>query len=206
MVTVPGGTLTLGASDQSDNPNHSVTLADFQMDVTEVTVSAYKACVDATKCSTPGNGNWGVSGKENHPINTVNWQQATDFCTWAGKRLPTEEEWEYAARYDDSRAYPWRNNEPSATLANYSTGGTTAVGSFPAGDSKLGIKDLAGNVWEWTSTWYCRTAPCTGTSAYRVLRGGSWNYDTSYLRAAYRFFSTPSYSLDSFGFRCARTP
>jgi serine/threonine-protein kinase len=121
--------------------------------------------------------------------------------------LPTEEEWEYAARYDDSRTYPWGSTWPSATLANYGTSGTTAVGSYPNGASKLGIQDQAGNVWEWTSTLYYGTTPCTGTSGNsRVLRGGSWNYsDASTLRAAYRDVFSPSNRYDNNGFRCART-
>ncbi|MEI7893165.1 MAG: SUMF1/EgtB/PvdO family nonheme iron enzyme, partial [Myxococcales bacterium] len=146
------------------------------MDLTEVTVSAYASCVTASQCATPDTGtayNWGVTGKENHPINGVSSIDANTYCTWVGKRLPTEEEWEYAARYDDGRDYPWGSTAPSATLANYNTSGTTAVGSFLAGNSKLGMQDLAGNVWEWTSTWYCSTPPCTGTSGTsRVLRGG----------------------------------
>jgi formylglycine-generating enzyme required for sulfatase activity len=180
------------------------------MDVTEVTVGAYKGCVDATKCSTPDTTtycNWSVTGREKHPINCVDWQQATDFCSWAGKRLPTEEEWEYAARYDDSRDYPWGNTAPSATLANYgNTDGTMAVGSYPAGNSKLGIQDLAGNVWEWTNSWYCDTTPPCTSGSSRVLRGGSWSNVSSYLRAAYRFYFYPSFRFYSYGFRCARTP
>jgi formylglycine-generating enzyme required for sulfatase activity len=203
-VTVPGGTMTLGANDQSNNPPYSSTVATFLMDVGEVTVSAYASCVAAVTCTLPdtsANCTWGVSGKENHPINCVDWQQATDFCSSTGKRLPTEQEWEYAARYDDSRDYPWGSAAPSATLANYSSnvGGTTAVGSYPSGASKLGIQDLAGNVWEWTSTWYT-----SGTS--RVLRGGSWSYAESTLRAAYRFGYSPSNRHSLIGFRCARTP
>ena len=209
MVTVPGGTLTLGASDISDNKPHSSTVATFQMDVTEVTVAAYKWCVDATKCSTSGdtrNCNGGISGRENCPINCVNWQQATNFCSWAGKRLPTEEEWEYAARYDDSRDYPWGNTAPSTKLVDFYTYGSRAVGSFPAGASKLGILDLAGSVWEWTSTWYCDTPPCTGTTGSGpVYRGGSCYNDNSCLRASRRFGDTPE-GGSSLGIRCARTP
>ena len=211
MASVPGGTMTLGSNVSSDtNPSHSVTVTGFLMDLTEVTVSAYGSCVSASQCETPttcdyGYPNWGVTGKENHPINCVSWTHANTYCTWAGKRLPTEEEWEYAARYNDSRDYPWGSTGPSAALANYETSGTTVVGSFPSGNSKLGIQDLAGNVWEWTSTWYCDTPPCT-SGTYRVLRGGSWFYDSSSLRAAYRDDDDPSYRSYYFGFRCARTP
>ena len=145
----------------------------------------------------------------------MSWTDANTYCTWAGKRLPTEEEWEYAARYDDGRDYPWGNTAPSATLANYDTSGTatyvtsgtTVVGSYPDGKSKLGMQDLAGNVFEWTSTWYCGTPPCTGTSGTdRVLRGGSWYTFTSSLRAAFRGNNDPSGRFISLGFRCARTP
>ncbi|MEI7894502.1 MAG: SUMF1/EgtB/PvdO family nonheme iron enzyme [Myxococcales bacterium] len=208
--------MTLGSNVSNDyNPSHSSTVATFLMDLTEVTVSAYASCVSSTQCATPttcdwGSPNWGVSGKESHPINCVSWTHANTYCTWAGKRLPTEEEWEYAAPYDDSRDYPWGSTAPSATLANYNSnvGATTAVGSYPTGASKLGIQDLAGNVWEWTSTWSCSTPPCTGTSGtYRVLRGGSWVYvNASSLRAAYRNSDDPSNRNYSNGYRCARTP
>jgi formylglycine-generating enzyme required for sulfatase activity len=206
--------MTLGASDQSNNLPHSVAVAAFQMDITEVTVSAYASCVSATQCATPSTGtyyNWGVTGKENHPINGVSWTDANTYCTWSGKRLPTEEEWEYAARYDDARDYPWGSTAPNSTLANYNSNvsGTTVVGTYPSGASKLGIQDLAGNLWEWTSTWYCDTPPCTGTSGtYRVLRGGSWANGNlaSYLRAACRVNGYPSNRFNDDGFRCARTP
>jgi formylglycine-generating enzyme required for sulfatase activity len=206
MVTVPGGTMTLGALDQDNNHPYSSTVATFLMDVGEVTVSAYASC---TTCTMPDTGEyctWNASGKEEHPINCVDWQQATDFCSSTGKRLPTEEEWEYAARYDDARDYPWGSTAPSSTLANYDSnvGSTTAAGTYPDGASKLGIQDMAGNVWEWTSTWYCGTPPCT-SGTYRVLRGGSWLNPTLSLRAAYRNYYRDPSLRNSYGFRCART-
>ena len=196
MAVIPGksGFLGIGSS------------ASFEIDVTEVTVDAYAACVRAGNCSKPNNDgfcNWGKSGKGNHPVNCVDWNQAKAFCGWAQKRLPTEQEWQRAAASAQGRTYPWGEAAPANQLCWKPTShgeGTCAVGSFPSGDSAQGVKDLSGNVWEWTDS--CLDSSC----AARVSRGGGWQGgDASSVRAAYRFWSDPSYRLSDVGFRCSRS-
>ena len=193
----------------------SVTVSAFCLDVTEVTVSAYGTCVSSGVCSSEGLGtqfwdsknqgkgpcNWGVSGREKHPMNCVDWGQAGTYCHAQGKRLPSEEEWEWAARGGtEGRTYPWGNAEPDfqACWSGVSKrAGTCEVGSFAQGDNRWGIHDLAGNVWEWTSSKYDDT--------HRVDRGGSWFSDNpENLRAAYRIWYEPTTRSYDLGFRCAR--
>jgi formylglycine-generating enzyme required for sulfatase activity len=211
MVRLPGGTFLMGSKDgrSDEKPVHSVTVAAFEMDRTEVTVAAYQACVRAGRCSpadTGGGCNAGVAAKGNHPINCVDFDQAEAFCRWAGKRLPTEEEWEYAAQGTDGRKYPWGNAEPDAQLCWRLTSGagTCPVGTYPAGNSPFGLSDMLGNVWEWTASNYSDTYEADRDRAHRVLRGGSWGDDSYVLRATSRFRGTPSYRFIHFGLRCAR--
>jgi formylglycine-generating enzyme required for sulfatase activity len=177
----------------------------FELDVTEVTVDAYRSCVEAGVCGAPAAGencNWGLADRANHPINCVDWRQATTYCGWAGKRLPTEEEWEVAARGVLGREVPWGNEPPGKQLCWGPTSGghTCPVGSFPAGDNPEGVKDLAGNVWEWTSSAYAPSNPS------RVARGASWdNGHASYVRSAYRGRYPAEYRDADLGFRCARS-
>jgi formylglycine-generating enzyme required for sulfatase activity len=205
----------------------------FWMDETEVTVEAYTACVDAGACTEPPTGtmenycNWMVSGREDHPVNCVTWQRAVDYCAWAGegtKRLPTEAEWEKAARGTDAREYPWGDSPaPSCThvvMRDDSAGcgmiSTWPVGSKPMGDSPYGAHDMAGNVWEWVADWYgngydaVETNNPTGpeTGVLRVVRGGSWSSlsDANFFRAAGRLESDPTDDDEGVGFRCAWTP
>ncbi len=201
MVGLAGGSFTMG--DRHD----TVTVQPFCMDVTEVTADAYGACVRAGGCSADGlacgpAATYGVSGKGNHPINCVDWGQSATYCHAQGKRLPTEEEWEWAARGgSEGRTYPWGNGAPDFQLCwsgIQKKDGTCPVGSFPEGDAPGGIHDLAGNVWEWTSN-YDASGPA------RVLRGGGWDIDVaSNMRAADRDRCSPSYRGSNVGFRCAR--
>ncbi len=224
MVLIPAGNFSMGDSDPRSNaaqPAHMVTLSAFCLDLTEVTVTAYGQCT-AAGCTAPTTGtgcNWGMSGRGNHPINCVDWTQARAFCQSVGRDLPTEAQWEYAARGADSRTYPWGNGVPATQLC-WSGGGTSrsstcAVQSFPSGNSPFGVFDMAGNVWEWTLDWYAAysSAPAsnpTGPSsppppAAHVYRGGSWdNTSANDMRAAFRIDSDPSLRPYDFGFRCAR--
>ena len=227
MCNVSAGPFMMGCNKAVDtecsndeSPYHSVNVPGFKIDKYEVTTGEYQACVDAGGCTaanTGGSCNYGVSGLDGHPINCVDWNQATAYCAWAGKRLPTEAEWEKAARGTDGRKYPWGNGSLDCDHAvwNGSTcgnSGTAPVGSKPAGVSPYGAEDMVGNVWEWVEDWYHDTyagAPTDGsawvtpTGWYRVLRGGSWDYASSgYLRVSSRFY-VPTSRVGGVGFRCA---
>ncbi|MEM9455848.1 MAG: SUMF1/EgtB/PvdO family nonheme iron enzyme [Myxococcota bacterium] len=236
MVEVPGGEFEMGSNAFSnEQPIRQVWVDTFWIDETEVTVEAYKECVDAGVCTEPSTGtycNWSqggpVAGRENHPVNCVSWFQAEAYCEWVQggtKRLPTEAEWEKAARGTDGRVYPWGDtpqpscdrlvmSDAAAGGAGCGTGATWEVGSMPLGASPYGVQDMAGNVWEWVADWYGYydagetnnpVGPRNGTS--RVLRGGSWFFDfTSIFRAAYRDSNDPTDSGNGVGLRCARTP
>jgi len=180
--------------------------AGIELTKTEVTVGQFRACVEAGKCSAPktsGKCNWGGAGKEAHPVNCVDWNQATAFCAWAGGRLPTEQEWEAEASDSGKRLYPWGNEPESCELTIWSQGGpgcgqggTSPVCSKPAGNSVSGLCDMSGNVWEWTSS---------SEGAARVARGGSWRYDhPGALRASGRYSYPPESKFDAYGYRCAR--
>ena len=217
MASIAGGSFMMGSNDGRavEKPVHSVALSSFCMDVTEVTVAAYRGCVQAGRCATPATGrsnNWGVAGRDQHPINGVSWTDATTFCGWANKRLPTESEWEYAARGREGRTYPWGSAAPTCTYAVMSEGGvgcgrksTWPVGSKPAGRTPEGLSDMSGNVWEWTSDTYCPYPGKTCSETARVYRGGGWFLVfPSYLRGASRGSVAPSRRYDHIGFRCAR--
>ena len=230
MVTVSAGSFQMGCNSavdtqcQSDEkPYHSVNVPGFKIDKYEVTTGEYQSCVDpgggCTAANTGGSCNYGVSGRGSHPINCENWNQATEYCVWAGKRLPTEAEWEKAARGTDGRKYPWGNDSLDCDHAVHSANGcsnssTASVGSKPAGVSPYGAEDMVGNVWEWVEDWYHDTytgAPTDGsawvtpTGSYRVMRGGSWfAFDTVDLRASSRLnYPQPNWN-PNIGFRCAQ--
>lgn len=197
MVFVPSGEFLMGGvptehADADEQPQHSVYLDAFWMDKYEVTNAQYKRCVDVGRCRMPLSTEsatrklyYGNPQYENYPVVTVSWDDARTFCEWAGKRLPTEAEWEKSARGTDGRIYPWGNafDKSKANVGEGSRGDTTAVGSYPTGASPYGVMDLAGNVWEWVQDWYDPdyygksprnnpVGPPSGT--YRTTRGGSW--------------------------------
>ncbi len=187
MVEVPGGPFQMG----DKKSLHTVEVAGFKIDTTEVTVAAYAECVTAGQCTKPdsdsGYDNWGKADRAQHPVNSVDWHQATAYCTWKGKRLPTEQEWEKAARGTDGRIYPWGNQAATCDLAVMNKGGlgcgresTWPVGSKPAGASPYGALNMSGNVWEWTSDGSSQN------EKHRVNRGGSWGGEAQDLRASYR--------------------
>jgi formylglycine-generating enzyme required for sulfatase activity len=218
QMYVPAGAFTMG--DGSDN--HTVTLNAFWIDKTEVTNAMYALCVKAGKCTPPKEtksytrGNYyGNSLYDNYPVIYVSWNDAVKYCSWVGRRLPTEAEWEKAARGTDGRIYPWGNSFDASKLNSYegSVDDTTEVGKYPSGASVYGALDMAGNVWEWVSSKY-KPYPYSATDGgedltgndSRALRGGSWNYLTSYVRATYRLRLEPSFIDYYVGFRCASSP
>ena len=229
-VRIPGGSFRMGSTDGDDDekPVHSVQVANFILLKTEVTMGQYRGCVSAGVCSEPNKGggcNWGKGTNrwyDSLPINCVDWTQARKFCAWAGGRLPSEAEWEYAARSGGKAwKYPWGNEEATCSRAVMWEGGlgcgkgrTWPVCSKASGNSAQGVCDLAGNVWEWVEDcWHSSYsgAPSNGqawtsncSDSYRVFRGGSWNYGAGYLRAAFRGRRTPGYRVYHLGFRCAR--
>ena len=220
-VDIPGGTFTMGDThgdgDSDEKPTRSVRLSSFAMARTETTVEQYQACVSAGACRAPQ----GSVGPGDHPVTYVDWDQASAFCRYAGGRLPTEAEWEYAARGTDGRKFPWGNSNPGPTLANCADSlcgdrfsGTSPVGSFPAGRSPFGLDDMTGNVWEWVADWFgsydisSTTNPMGPSSGEkRVVRGGGFGSGgVRFLRAADRSMGAPSVADDVLGFRCARSP
>ena len=229
-VGIPGGSFRMGSTEGADDekPVHSVQVASFSLLKSEVTMGQYRGCVAAGACSEPeksGDCNWGKGTNrwyDSLPINCVDWNQARKFCAWAGGRLPSESEWEYAARSGGKAwKYPWGNEEAtcSRTVMNEEGWGcgkkrTWPVCSKASGNSAHGVCDLAGNVWEWVEDcWHSSyegapssakawTSNCSDSG--RVGRGGSGGDDAGYLRAAYRFRFSPGPRNDILGFRCAR--
>ena len=242
---------------QAEQPRHTVFLSAFWIDRTEVTNAMFARFVDATGYHTTAESQgasrvfdsasreWtkiaGVSwrsprgpgsnatGLDAHPVAHMTRADAQAYCQWAGRRLPTEAEWEKAARGTDGRTYPWGNQPPAGNLLNFADRRlnadgadrnaddgyqfTAPVGSFPAGVSPYGALDMAGNVWELVADWYDEnyyrsspsqnpTGPGSGQSS--ILRGGAWGDSWQNVRAATRFPVALDWSYDTIGFRCAR--
>ena len=220
MAFVKKGDFIMGSNDRWDDesPEFISTTEGFYMDLYETTNQDYKKYVDATKSEHPYHWTKGKipKGKANHPVIYVNWFDAKKYCKWNGKRLPTEKEWEKAARGENGLIYPWGNEwtlDRSNNPYNGSTG-TKPVGSYPNGRSPYGLYDMSGNVWEWVDSFYL---PHDGNTVprpeygkrNRVLKGGSWFDCLSYgcgLSAPTfnRSFFTPEVRNNSFGFRCAK--
>ena len=227
MVFVPAGSFRMGSpantGEINEFPQHTVSLDAFWMDKTDVTNAAYAKCVNAGICSPPkttyaaGTGShYGNAQYDNYPVVFVDWTQAKIYCKWVGARLPTEAEWEKAARGTDGRIYPWGSYSPDCSEANYSdcAGDLTEVTAHSYSSGPYGALDMAGNVWQWVNDWYDPlyyktsamnnpTGPDSGK--YRVLRGGAWYYTDLYLRSAYRFWYDPANISNAIGFRCARS-
>ena len=212
------------AGDADERPVHQVTVSSFEMMHTEVTLEFYGQCVNDGACTAPDTGtfcNWEVAGRDYHPVNCVDWNQAKSFCDWAGGRLPSEAEWEYAARgRGQDIEYPWGDQTATCQYAVMDDGpsgcghdSTWSVCSKTAGNTAQGLCDMAGNVLEWVQDWYHGSysgAPADGSAwedpvgDKRVKRGGSWYGFADSLRTSHRNLGYPDSRNFYNGFRCAR--
>ena len=240
-VYVPAGTFEMGGLDPSaetdEKPAHKVTMPAFWIDKFDVTNGMYVQCVSAGACDPPlsfssktVSSYFNNSQYNDFPVVNVPWTDATTYCKWAGRHLPTEAEWEYAARGTDLRTYPWGDQAPDSTRANYNymVGDTTKVGSYPAGASPFGVLDMVGNVSQWLNdffdgTYYSKSVVLNPTGPigrtgffFRAIRGGTFQDDPLTIRLANRASmlgpnpnaqqGTPAYTGDyspKVGFRCA---
>jgi formylglycine-generating enzyme required for sulfatase activity len=221
MVLVPVGEFTMGSDkgDDDEQPIHRVFLDSFYIDKFEVTNGRFAKFVEAIQSEPP----WGFADKEtpvvhsDRPVRWVNWMEAMGYCLWAGKRLPTEAEWEKAARGTDGRVYPWGNDPPTAALAVFGLkeGADTVspIGNRDKGKSPYGVHDLAGNLYEWVTDWYDEEfytknpsinprGPVEGTA--KVQRGGSYINNPYRLRSSFRTKGDPTEHDPNVGFRCAQ--
>jgi serine/threonine-protein kinase len=213
------------SSFEDEAPQHQVCLEEFRIDQFEVTNARYQACVRAGMCSPPQQTSsnrrdfyYGNDAFADYPVVYVTWYNARDYCSWAGKRLPTEAEWEKAARGESGAEWPWGhafargmcNTRPAGSAVNSSD--TVVVGGFDACASPYGAMDMVGNVWEWVDDWYARdyysrqvrdnpTGPAT--TGKKVFRGSSWNSNVGGARAASRAGTDPGGAYFDIGFRCA---
>ena len=244
MMYVPGATFTMGTdADFMTAVPHQVTLSAYWIDRMDVTNAMFAKFVSSQNYTTEAEkagkswvntnltegiseevrgADWqhpqgptsSLSGLDQHPVVHVSWNDATAYCAWAGAGLPTEAQWELAARGTDGRAYPWAGDTIDKSYANYNNiiGDTTAVCSYPKGNSPSGVCDMAGNVWQWVADWYGSydtspvsnpTGPTSGQ--YRVMRGSPWVEFHNWLRSADRNVNSPANSGDDLGFRCARS-
>lgn len=217
MVLIPAGEFIMGSEEFGpESPQRVVSLPDYYIDIYPVTNMEYKAFMDATSAMPPRHWNGFEVPKEyeNHPVHRISWFEADMYAKWAGKRLPSEAEWEKAARGTDGRRWPWGNefNEENALV--WDRGEfilTAAVDSHPNGASPFGVFEMAGNVEEWTASWYEAYPGSSYISKayggkFRVLRGGSSFFTQNHARCAYRCFTRPEDAgIDNIagcGFRC----
>lgn len=231
MTLIPAGDFYQGSSEEmvdwaakkfhaesrewyrDETPVHKVYLDDFYIDKYEVTAAQYRVYVEKTGKPRPKYFNDPKFNKDDQPVVGVSWQEASDYCVWTGRRLPTESEWEKAARGTDAKIYPW-GHQPDDTKANvrglkdkrrYSA----PVGTFPQGQSPYGLMDMAGNVWEWTDSWY---QPYPGSDQksdlfgekFKVTKGGSWASNMDLARSALRGKMLLDRRQNYLGFRCAK--
>jgi len=229
MVEVPAGPFWMGCHEAIDNnclpdekPFRQVDLPAFAVDKYEVTVGEYRRCVEAGVCAAPvrlAECNYWLSGRDNYPVNCLGVPDGRDYCAWAGKQMPTEEQWEKAARGVDGRLFPW-GNEFNPAYANRGDGGevdgfvtSAPVGSFPEGASPYGAMDMIGNCWEWTitekMTHYDPAIPTAISDdinlVANIAKGGGDEVDQVWpLRLSARAWSKPVRHTPLFGFRCVK--
>lgn len=237
MVWIPATEFMMGCDPEHNNgygcpsdelPRHKVSLSAFAIDIHEVTNAEYAACVAAGACAEPQ-----VTASKTRedyylnaeyadfPMANVRWDEALAYCQWAGKRLPTEAEWELAARGTSAGAYAWGDAVPDCSLANVfhnpdltaCVGDTVAVGSYPQGASAFGVMDMTGNVWEWVADSYLEDfytlSPiqdplAEADNVLRVVRGGGWSGNWLAVRVASRAYDLSLYRGSDLGFRCAQ--
>lgn len=223
MIFIPAGEFEMGSGYQAaDNPPHIVYLDDYWIDRTEVSNSMYAQCILAGECELPADVESLDSYLANsliadHPVVYIKWSDALAYCQWAGRRLPTEAEWEKAARGTDGRIYPWGKFGPNPNLLNYDglIGSTVPVYRFPFGANPFGVLNMAGNVREWVWDWYSfdytqispqhnPLGPEQGEK--KVLRGGAFTDSKRMVRADNRFSHVPYSPGYNRGFRCAKSP
>ena len=225
MVLIPAGSFWMGShanvGEPDEHPSRIIGLDSYYIDTYEVTTSRYGQFIKATNQSPPSY--WeqvNLSRDGNKPVIGTSWQDAKVYCQWAGKRLPTEAEWEKAARGSDMRKFPWGNDEPDGNRANFKRPPSDnfyhqlkPIGSYEQGKSPYGVYDMAGNVWEWVADWYGERyytrddlnnpkGPLTGDG--KVIRGGSWAHLSRDMRSANRVQNSPSIRKGYIGFRCAK--
>jgi formylglycine-generating enzyme required for sulfatase activity len=230
MILIPAGEFLMGSAGNegyhNEKPQRKVYLDSYYIDKFEVTNVQYREFMRATGHKPPRDWSDYDTSRLKHPVVGVSWYDAVAYAEWAGKRLPTEAEWEKAARGIDGRKYPWGNIPPDSGgryRANYKVGKygaadgystTSPVGSFPLGASPYGVMDMAGNVWEWCADWYdsgyyrkapTQNPPGPSSGKHCILRGGAWlNDDISYLRCAVRGWHAPTLTFNYVGFRCVQ--
>jgi len=226
MVYIPAGSFNMGSVDEDADPDEKperwVTLDDYWIDKYEVSNAQYQKCVKAKECDEPLElnsesriGYYNDPQYENYPVVFVNWYQANSYCKWVGGGLPTEAQWEFAARGNGGRKYPWGNQSADCSTANIRGCGndTGPVDGQEDGESPHKVRNMAGNVWEWVNDWWAESYDPADTNnprgpkdgVMRALRGGSWASSTWGVRTTVRRGEDAKYSTSAYGFRCAMT-
>jgi len=225
MIYIPSGSFLQGSEQNpnfppnSENPQRKVYLDGFWIDKLLVTNRMYRACMAANYCDSAINNdtenpNFTSGGALDLPAVYINWYQAEKYCQWVGGTLPTEAQWEKAARGSgEARIYPWGDQDPNPSMLNFNNllGITTISGSYPTGASPYGVLDMAGNVRQWVADWYQsdyytvapnRNPPGPATGTKKVLKGGGWDDPANYVRISSRLAHPPSSPGSNRGFRC----